>query len=151
MKRRICIAIGIPLALGAFLLGIRLFHLGPLGVRPGDNVLLAQLLSTNGPQFFVIGHRTEFVTEPWEVTLYKVEPDQKTFSYYLAFEDSYWWGCSISSNSYSGEVEIRSDGGLTARYIPTKDLVISDAYKVPMQARHADYAELQALLGRSKR
>ena len=149
--KRIFIAIGILLALGAVFVGILLFHLGPFGVRPGDNIFLAQLLSTNGPQFFVIGHRTESVTEPYEVTLYKVERDHKTFSYYLAFEDSYWWGCSVRSNTTSGEIEIRADGGLTARYIPSKDLVTSDAYKVPIQARAGDYAELQTLLARSKR
>jgi hypothetical protein len=151
MKRTIFIVIGIPVALGAFLFGVRLFHLGPLGIRPGDDIFLAQLLFTNGPQFFVIGHRTQFLTEPYEVTLYKVEPDHKTFSYYLAFEDSYWWACSIRSNSVSGDVEIRADGCLTARYIPGKDLVISDAYKVPIPARKAEYGQLQLLLALSKR
>ena len=151
MKRTTIMAVGIPVTLGAVLLGIRLFHLGPLGIRPGDDIFLAKLVSTNGPQFFVMGHRTPSVTEPYEVTLYKVEPDHKTFSYYLAFEDSYWWGCSIRSNVASGDVEIQADGGLTARYVPSKDLVISDAYKVPIQAKAAEYAELQVLLGRSKR
>jgi hypothetical protein len=107
-------------------------------------------LLTNGPEFFVIGHRTDSLTEPYEVTLYKVEPDHRTSSYYLAFEDSYWWGCSIRSNSVSGEIEIRADGGLCARYLPKKDLVISDAYKVPIQAASADYADLQRLLANSK-
>jgi len=105
---------------------------------------------TNGPQFFVIGHRTASVREPYEVTLYKVEPDYKTFSYYLAFEDSYWWNCAVRSNAASGEVEIRADGGLTARYVPNKDIVISDAYKIPIQARLADYGDLQRLLASSK-
>jgi hypothetical protein len=53
----------------------RLVHLGPFYVRPGDYVLLTHTALLNGQNFFAVGHRTESLTEPYEVTLYKVEPD----------------------------------------------------------------------------
>jgi len=151
MRKTVLYAIAGPFALGTLLLAIRLFHLGPFGIRPGDDILLARLSSINGPSFFVIGHRTKFATEPYEVTLYKIGPSNRVSSYYLAFEDSYWWGCSIKSNRKSGEIEIRADGAVSARYVPVKDVVVSDAYRIPISARAADYAQVQKLISASKR
>src|ERR1051325_7422727 len=108
------VVLGIIVLLG----GIRLLYLGPFGIRPGDNVLLAHSALGDRCDFYAIGRRTEYVTEPWGVTLYKVESDHRTSHYYLAFEDSYWWGCSIRSNDISHEVEIQANGKVTARYLP---------------------------------
>jgi len=150
MKRALLI-IGIFLGLAVLLIEIRLFHLGPFRIHPGDNILLAHLSLTNGPEFFVIGHRNESTAEPYMVNLYRVETDRRTFQYSMAFEDSFWWGCSIRSNTVSGEIEIRADGGVAARYLPAKDLVMSESYKVAQPAQSIHVWELEKLLKTSKR
>jgi hypothetical protein len=148
MKRLAAVSLIVLLGSG-FLTAIRLVHLGPFKVRRGDNVVLARLSTTNGGEFIVIAHRTQSVTEPYEVTLYRVEPDRRTFSYYLSFEDSYWWSCSLASNTTSGDIEIRANSRLAARYLPVKDVVISDAYRVAIPPRPQDYAVLQQLVATS--
>ena len=151
MKRTLVFAGLIPFLFGVLLLGIRLFHVGPFGVNPGDNILLARLSLTTGPTFYVVAHRTTYTTEPYEVTLYKIEQGSNASSYYLSFEDSYWWNCSIRSNGSSGEIEIRADGAISARYLPAKDLVISPACKTPIAARSVNYGDVQQILTNSKR
>jgi len=150
MKRALLIIV-IPCGLALLVIGIRLFHLGPFRIHPGDNLLLAHLSFTNGPEFFVIGHRNESAGEPYTVNLYKVETDWQTSRYLMAFEDSYWWGCSINSNTTSGEIEIRADGEVAARYLPAKDLVMSDSFKVAQPAHSVHFWELEELLKASKR
>jgi len=151
MKRALSAAFLIPIGLVVVILTVTLFHLGPLNIRPGDRFVLAHLSLKGGTEFFAVGHRTEFLTEPYEVTLYKVEPDRSTSLYYLAFEDSYWWNCSIRSNELSREIEVRADGGVVARYLPGKNLVISDAYKVPSPAYEVKYWQLEQLLAHCRR
>ncbi|HSU57103.1 MAG TPA: hypothetical protein VLT36_23885 [Candidatus Dormibacteraeota bacterium] len=150
MKRAL-LMIAIPCGLAMLLSGIWLFHLGPFSIHPGDNLLLAHLSFTNGPEFFVIGHRNESAVEPYTINLYKVETDRRTSRYLMAFEDSYWWGCSIKSNTASGEIEIRAGGGVAARYLPGKDLLMSESLKVAQPAHSVHFGELQDLLKRSKR
>jgi hypothetical protein len=69
----------------------------------------------------------------------------------MAFEDSYWWSCSIKSNNASAEIEIRADGGVAARYVPAKDLVMSESLKVAQPANSLHFWELENLLKTSKR
>jgi hypothetical protein len=150
MKRHLILSITIPVALVVMLSCLRLLHMGPRKLKPGDNVLLAKLLSGNGPTFLVIGHRTQYATEPFEVVLYKIGLDKRISSYYLAFEESFWWNCSIKSNLRSGEIEIRADGCVVARYLPSVDQVVSTAYKIPIGPQSVPSSELDKLLSSVK-
>src|SRR5438270_12850554 len=90
-KRAVFLMLAALLSLAAALTIGRMLFIGPSAIRPGVRILLARLSLTNGPEFFVVGERTWSLTEPYEITLYKIEPDRRAFSYYLAFEEPYWW------------------------------------------------------------
>src|SRR2546430_862262 len=79
MKRAL-LMIAIPCGLALLLTGIRLFHLGPFSIHTGDNLLLAHVSFTNGPNFFVIGHRNESAGEPYTVNLFKVDQYDHEYS-----------------------------------------------------------------------
>jgi hypothetical protein len=100
----------------ALLFGLRLFQLGPFGIRAGDDLVLARTTLAGGARLFVVAHRTESIAEPYEVTLYRVEPDDKVFLYWMGYEDSFWWGCSIRSDQDASLLQIRADGSVAAYY-----------------------------------
>jgi hypothetical protein len=113
----------------ALLVGLRLFHLGPFGIRPGDDITLAQARLTNGDQLFVVAHRTQSVAEPYEVTLYRLEATGEAVQYWMGYEDSYWWACSIRPTTNSSVLQIRADGSPAAFYsLPEATLTLADNY-----------------------
>ncbi|HEX5219554.1 MAG TPA: hypothetical protein VFZ59_08290 [Verrucomicrobiae bacterium] len=112
MKRRHKIAI-LALVIGV-LVGLRLFHLGPFGIRAGDEVVLARFAATNGVRLCVVARRTESIGEPYVVRLYRTEASGEVFMYYMGYEDSYWWACSIRPTADPRVLHIRADGSVAA-------------------------------------
>ena len=96
--------------------GLRLFHLGPLGIRPGNERVLARLTLTNGSTFAVVARRNDNLIEAYTVNLYRLDTNGVTVRYLLGFEDSYWWGCVLRLSANQREIEVRADGQPTARY-----------------------------------
>ena len=92
------------------------FHLGPLGVRVGDDVLCADFQITNGVQMYLLAHRNDDLAGPYQVALYRVEVDGKVFEYRLGDEDSFWWRSSLRLSPDQNRIEIRSIGQLVAEY-----------------------------------
>jgi hypothetical protein len=151
MKRSSFATLAIVLSLIALPLGLRLFHLGPFGIRPGDDILLSRMTLANGAQLFVVGHRTAHFIDAYEVTLYRVEANGDAFRYYLGHEESYWWACSIRPATSSGAIEIRADGQVVARYRPHEDVVlITDGHHPPQQATSIKGDSVRRLLSRAK-
>jgi hypothetical protein len=125
MKRTTKIAIPI----GILLIGIPLFHLGPPTVSIGDDLVLARSTLTNGAQLFVVAHRTDTIFEPYEVTLYRVRPDGEIYLYWMGYEDSFWWRCSIRPDQDPTRLQIRAIGSVTAYYkIDDGSLTFPDDY-----------------------
>jgi len=133
------------------LLAVGLWRLGPPGIRQGDDLLLATLSDSDGARFYVIAHRTDHLIDAYEVTLYRVTLGKDAWSYYLAFEDGFWWGCTLGWSKGRKELEIRANGTIAARYIPEKDEIISHAYRVPIRARAVPYTELDNKLSVRRR
>ena len=106
----------IPALVVGLLLGLRLFHLGPFGIHPGDDVVLARFALTNGTRLCVIAHRTENIGEPYEVTLYRTEITGLVFTYWMGYEDSFWWGCSITHADSPSVLHINVYGSKAAVY-----------------------------------
>src|SRR5262249_60624719 len=96
--------------------GVRLFHLGPFGIHPGDLRALARVTLPNGVRLCVIAHRTQSLTEPYVVTLYRTEANGDVFTYSMGYEDSFWWGCSIRPSEIPSVLHIRADGSVAAVY-----------------------------------
>jgi hypothetical protein len=115
MKRPLKTALVAAIVIG-LLLGLRLFHLGPLSIRAGDDVVLARHTTTNGVRFCIIAHRTQNVGEPYEVTLYRTEPSGEVFTYWMGYEDSFWWGCSIRPLDSPLALQVLVDRSVTAVY-----------------------------------
>lgn len=114
--KRLCKIAATLLLVIALLLGVRLFHLGPFGVRPGDDVVLARFTVKNGVRLFIVAHRTRSVIEPYEVTLYRTEKNGDVFTYWMGYEDSFWWACSIRPSDSPSDLHIRADGFVAAIY-----------------------------------
>jgi len=129
----------------------RLLLLGPYGIKPGDVVISARTRFADNSEFVILSQRTPFVTEPYEVTLFRVQPNHETSSYYLAFEDPYWWNCTIRSNEAAGTVEIRVGSAIVATYLPADDSIKSRAYGIPIKARCVQYSELQQLISAARK
>jgi len=142
MKRLITV-LAVLMTLGV---GVRLFHLGPFGIHPGDDILLSQLSLTNGSRFFVVAHRTENLIDAYEVTFYRVDQNGDTFAYYLAHEDSFWWGCTLRPAKDSREIEIGADGAMAARYLPDQDAVMLADKEDPYFGNKTDSYRLRRLL-----
>lgn len=130
--------------------GIRLFHLGPFGIRPGDERLLARLALTNGSTFVVMTRRNEDLIEAYTVRLYSIDAKGRTAQYLLAFEDSYWWGCSLRLSRDGREVEVRAEGRLEARYSFDKRSVIWEDHLPPQDGEWDQSGHVQKLLAAMK-
>src|SRR5205807_10590244 len=87
-------------------MGLRLFHLGPLGIRPGNERVLARLTLTNGSTFAVVALRNRDLLEAYTVNLYRLDRNGGTQRYLLGFEESYWWGCALRLSNNQREIEI---------------------------------------------
>jgi|SRR5215471_11727119 len=96
--------------------GIRLFHLGPFGIRPGDERVLTRLTLTNGATFAVVARRNDNIIEAYTVNLYRIDADGTTTWYLLGFKDSYWWKCSLRLSADRQVIQVRADGQAVARY-----------------------------------
>jgi hypothetical protein len=107
--------LGLVLVVG-LVVGLRLFHVGPFGIRPGDNVVLARSTLASGARLCVVAHRTQSLTEPFEVTLYRTEASGKVFTYSMGYEDSFWWNCSIRPSTIPSVLHIRALGSVAAVY-----------------------------------
>ena len=128
MKRPFKIAAILLLVIG-LPLGVRLIHLGPFGIHPGDDVVLARFTATNGFRLCVIAHRTQSATEPYEVTLYRTETNGDVFTYWMGYEDSFWWACSIRSTDSPSILHIRAVGSVAAVYrVDDHSLTFPDDY-----------------------
>lgn len=126
--------------------GIRLLYLGPLGIRAGDERVLARLTITNGLTFVVVAHRNESAIEAYTVHLYRVNDDGRTAKYLLAFEDSYWWRCSLHLSHDGREVEVSWAGQLAARYSFDKESVIWADHVAPQHGELDQSGRVQQLL-----
>jgi hypothetical protein len=115
MKRSVKAALLSASVIG-LLLGLRLFHLGPFGIRAGDDVVLARHKTADGVRFCIIAHRTENIGEPYSVTLYRTEPSGAVFSYWMGYEDSFWWGCSIRATDNPRVLQVLVYGSVNAVY-----------------------------------
>ena len=125
MKRalKIFVLIGVV----TLLLGLCVFHLGPFGIRPGDDIVLGSAPLTNGGRLFVVAHRTHDLVEAYEVTLYRVERSGEIFTYWMGYEESYWWACSIRPVDDFSVLQIRADGAVAALYtVPDHSLTFPD-------------------------
>jgi hypothetical protein len=138
------------LLLVLFLLGIRLFYLGPFGIRPGDERMLARLSTTNGSTFVVMACRNESCIEAYTVHLYRVDADGRTAKYLLAFEDSYWWGCSLHLSADGRGVEVRAGGQLAGRYSFDKGSMIWVDHLAPQDGEWDQSGHIQKLLSAMK-
>jgi hypothetical protein len=130
--------------------GIRLLCLGPFGIRPADERVLAQLTTTNGPTFVVVAHRNESAIEAYTVHLYRINDDGRTAKYLVAFEDSYWWDCSLHLSHDGREVEVSWAGQLAARYSFDKQSVIWADHVAPQDGEWDQSGRVQKLVATMK-
>jgi hypothetical protein len=116
VKRKIVIAAVVIASIAVLPFSLYVCHLGPLGIKPGDDVLCSQLELPTGTKLYVIATRNPDWGEPYTVNLYRVETNQDTYAYRLGDEDSFWWGSSLRFNGDKTLVEIRSFGQYVAKY-----------------------------------
>ena len=131
-------------------IGIRMFHLGPFGIRLGDERVLAQLTFTNGPTFAVVARRNDNLVEAYTVKLYRLDANGLTTQYLLGFEDSYWWACSLRLSGNRRDIEVRADGASAARYSLDKGFVTWVDGLPPQEGGTDNSGHIQKLLAELK-
>lgn len=92
------------------------FHFGPLGIKAGDDLVLASAKLSDASRVFIMAHRTGHLIDAYEVTLYRVSPTNGITINWLGYEDGYWWRCGLSYGNNSNILEIHAFGGLMAEY-----------------------------------
>jgi hypothetical protein len=83
-----------------------LFHCGPIGVRAGENRLLATRKLVNGDKLYILAERTDSWVEPYQVRLYRLNQNSNWFVNFLTFEDSFWWKCRFEGSETDGQIGI---------------------------------------------
>ncbi|MEO6034267.1 MAG: hypothetical protein ABIQ35_03335, partial [Verrucomicrobiota bacterium] len=57
------------------------------------------------------------------------EPDGETYTYWMGYEESYWWACSIRPTKNPSVLQIRADGQVAALYqLDDHSLIFPDDY-----------------------
>ena len=102
--------------MGCLALVSSLFHCGPVGVRSGEDRLLARRRLSDGDTLYIIAHRSKSWAEPYEVRLFRLHQKTNCYVNFLAFEDSYWWGCRFAETETNGRVKIYVYGMEVAAY-----------------------------------
>jgi hypothetical protein len=129
MKRTLQLAALVAALIIGLPLGIFIFHTGPPGISAGTDIVLARFALTNGTRLCVIGHRADSYTEPYDFRLYRTEPSGEVFVYWMGYEDSFWWRCSIRRTSDPSTLDIRAIGSVAATYnIPEHSVTMADNY-----------------------
>ena len=123
MRKLLVIAAGISvLLLGLFV--ISLVWLGPIGMKIGEERILARQDLLDGDKLFVVTFRTKSLGEPYLVRLYRVEPSGKVAVNFLEYEEGYWWGCSLRPTIDGGKIIITALGTEYGTYDTTNRLVV---------------------------
>jgi hypothetical protein len=93
-----------------------LFHCGPIGVRAGENRVLATRQLVNGDKLYIVAERTDSWVEPYQVRLYRLNQNSNWFVNFLTFEDSFWWKCRFEGSETDGQIGIVVSGTKIAAY-----------------------------------
>lgn len=96
-----------PIALVVLIFVIAIAHFGPPGIKAGEDQVLSSMCLANGRKLFIVAHRTDSPFDAYEVSLYQVDQATNVFVCFLGHEESFWWGCSMRSESASN-VTIRA-------------------------------------------
>lgn len=110
-------------------------HVGPLTVRSGDDFVHAHKVLTDGSELFIVAHRNDSFGEPYEFSLFRVEPDGQVYVYWMGYEEPFWWDCTIQHTLPTSLIEIRVEGEAIASYDPeAKTLTLTeDPYQYGVQ------------------
>lgn len=108
-----------------------LYHLGPIGIKAGDERVLANHQLANGDRLFIIAHRTESWIEPYNIRLYRVHQETNYFVCFLSHEDAYWWGCSFIHPGAGDDIGIKAFGISLATYVASNHSVVWNDHNRP--------------------
>lgn len=123
-----------------------LFHFGPLGIKSGDDRMLASAKLADASSVFIIAHRTGHFIDAYEVTLYRVSSPNDIYINWLGYEDGYWWGCNLKFGVKSNILEIHAFGRLMAEYdISTGNVKWSDKKDALQSYRFDDLPNRQQI------
>jgi hypothetical protein len=91
------------------------FHYGFFILSQKNFKILASHTLSNKTELYVVIRKSGNLAEPYLVNFYRMDSEGNWVSYFLADEESYWWGCSLVEDG-NNRVAIKAFGEVQAYY-----------------------------------